>query len=272
VARWNPEGKTTTERGYGWAWQQLRQRILSRDLHLCQPCQREGKVTPATQVDHIKPKAKGGTDDAGNLQSICVACHDAKTEAEAAGGQGRRVKQVIGADGWPVQPKRQWEDKPRWSIPFGTQPSAIPVTIVCGPPASGKSYYVNANAKPGDVVIDFDVIRKSIGGKKWDQTDSVIRQAFKIRADLIRGLAHSTARHAWLIVTAPTQGERDAWQQALGNAEVVVIATPVDQCLARIAADPDRAEAAEAQADAVRAWWAANAGRGGLESPERPAS
>ncbi len=42
----------------------------------------------ATDVDHIVPKAKGGSDDRSNLQPLCEACHKAKTVADrmAAGG------------------------------------------------------------------------------------------------------------------------------------------------------------------------------------------
>jgi 5-methylcytosine-specific restriction protein A len=36
----------------------------------------------ATHVDHIKPKAHGGTDDDDNLESLCAACHRAKTATE----------------------------------------------------------------------------------------------------------------------------------------------------------------------------------------------
>lgn len=71
--------KKTTERGYGAAWRKLRGRILMRDKHLCQPCKRAGKLTQANEVDHIQPKAKGGTDEPENLQAICTACHKKKT-------------------------------------------------------------------------------------------------------------------------------------------------------------------------------------------------
>ncbi|HCL5939948.1 TPA: HNH endonuclease [Citrobacter freundii] len=37
---------------------------------------------PAETVDHIKPKAHGGTDDLSNLESICSGCHKAKTARE----------------------------------------------------------------------------------------------------------------------------------------------------------------------------------------------
>lgn len=36
----------------------------------------------AREVDHIVPKAQGGTDDDGNLQAINVLCHKAKTLRE----------------------------------------------------------------------------------------------------------------------------------------------------------------------------------------------
>lgn len=98
---WRGKG-SRHERGYGTAWDRLRKLILQRDLHLCQPCQRNGRVTVATQVDHIKPKAAGGTDDEDNLQSICKPCHDVKTQREAEDAQGRKHRQTIGLDGWPV--------------------------------------------------------------------------------------------------------------------------------------------------------------------------
>lgn len=91
------------ERGYGSAWVKTRAVILKRDSGLCQPCLAQGRPTPATQVDHVKPKAKGGNDDHDNLQAICTACHDAKTEREAAEAQGRKTDRVTyDAAGWPV--------------------------------------------------------------------------------------------------------------------------------------------------------------------------
>jgi 5-methylcytosine-specific restriction enzyme A len=84
--------KSRHERGYGSAWVKTRARILSRDRHLCQACLATSKPTLATEVDHITPKTKGGTDEDGNLQAICHDCHAAKTEREAAEAQGRTLK------------------------------------------------------------------------------------------------------------------------------------------------------------------------------------
>ena len=94
-------GSSTTERGYGWAWQKLRKRILQRDKFLCQPCLKDhNRVTAAHAVDHIVAKANGGTDDPANLRAICEACHLDKSMADQ--GKRRRQRPTFGEDGWPV--------------------------------------------------------------------------------------------------------------------------------------------------------------------------
>jgi 5-methylcytosine-specific restriction enzyme A len=79
-------------------WDRLRKTVMMRDQHLCQTCWRHGRVTAAHAVDHIKPKAQGGTDDLENLEAICRACHLDKTLRE----NGRRRRRTIGLDGFPV--------------------------------------------------------------------------------------------------------------------------------------------------------------------------
>jgi 5-methylcytosine-specific restriction protein A len=80
---------SAADRGYGATWVKLRRMIMSRDAGLCQPCRAAGRVTFAAQVDHIVPKARGGTDDPENLQAICRKCHQAKTDLEK--NEARRV-------------------------------------------------------------------------------------------------------------------------------------------------------------------------------------
>lgn len=86
----DPNRSSTTERGYGWSWQQLRLRILKRDSYQCQTCKLQGRLTAANHVDHVVRKADGGTDHEDNLQALCKPCHDAKTEAENASDRARR--------------------------------------------------------------------------------------------------------------------------------------------------------------------------------------
>lgn len=70
----------------GRPWRRLRDQVLKRDKHLCQPCKANGALIEATIVDHIVPQAEGGTDDLKNLQAICDPCHQAKTNEERRRG------------------------------------------------------------------------------------------------------------------------------------------------------------------------------------------
>lgn len=80
--------RSVTVRGYGWQWEKTRKRILSRDRHLCQECQRNDRVTLATDVDHITPKSQGGGDEDSNLQALCTPCHRTKTAREGNARKG----------------------------------------------------------------------------------------------------------------------------------------------------------------------------------------
>jgi 5-methylcytosine-specific restriction protein A len=97
--RWDHGGKTRHDRGYGTAWNKLRGFILQRDKHLCQACLRKGRPTPGNHVDHINPKAKGGTDEPDNLELLCRPCHDRKTIRE----KGHKPKPTTGLSGWPIE-------------------------------------------------------------------------------------------------------------------------------------------------------------------------
>nr|WP_246171148.1 HNH endonuclease signature motif containing protein [Pandoraea eparura] len=61
---------------------------MVRDKYLCQQCWRDGVLTPvgdkpySAWVDHIKPKAEGGTDDDDNLETLCRSCERAKTNRD----------------------------------------------------------------------------------------------------------------------------------------------------------------------------------------------
>ena len=96
-------------RGYDSKWDRLRITILERDKYLCQQCLRDGRLTPLKvkpydhAVDHITPKAKGGTDDPSNLESLCQEpCHRLKSEREALEGAGARPRPRYDAAGFPV--------------------------------------------------------------------------------------------------------------------------------------------------------------------------
>lgn len=87
-------GKTTAERGYGSRWQRARATFLSRSENvLCRMCQADGRVTPATVVDHVIPH--GGSQtlfwDSNNWQPLCKRHHDsAKQRIEKGGTPDKR--------------------------------------------------------------------------------------------------------------------------------------------------------------------------------------
>ena len=89
-------------RGYGPAWDKLRVQVLKRDGYLCQcrHCAAEDRPTLANEVDHIVPKAQGGTDDMRNLQAINSDCHKRKTAEDEGRAHHERI--VYGLDGYPV--------------------------------------------------------------------------------------------------------------------------------------------------------------------------
>lgn len=67
-------------RGYDGAWRTAREQYLRKNP-LCVECLREGKLTPATVVDHVVPH-RGDPKlfwDKTNWQALCSGCHNRKT-------------------------------------------------------------------------------------------------------------------------------------------------------------------------------------------------
>jgi len=103
---WSKDSRQS--RGYGAAWEQIRKRIIARDMGLCQICLRQGRTTKGKEVDHITPKAQakllGWTqeqiDADEQLQLLCKPCHRRKTDEE--NGRKHDPRPKIGADGWPI--------------------------------------------------------------------------------------------------------------------------------------------------------------------------
>lgn len=74
---------SSAQRGYGGRWQRLRAAYLAGHPVCVDPFGRhEGQVIPATEVDHITPRVRGGTDHVENLQALCKSCHSYKTSRE----------------------------------------------------------------------------------------------------------------------------------------------------------------------------------------------
>lgn len=73
---------TAAQRGYGGRWQRVRAMYL-RSHPLCVMCEREGRVSIATDVHHKIKRRDGGPDTESNLEALCHECHSRIT---ASGG------------------------------------------------------------------------------------------------------------------------------------------------------------------------------------------
>lgn len=103
VPSWRLDRRKTSERGYGWPWQQARAEFLR--LHpLCEMCERlkPPRIVAATTVDHRLPH-RGDQAlfwDTANWQALCTTHHNSDKQAIEKSG---RAPQRIGVDGFPIE-------------------------------------------------------------------------------------------------------------------------------------------------------------------------
>jgi 5-methylcytosine-specific restriction endonuclease McrA/shikimate kinase len=230
--RSNWSKQSPKERGYGWTWTKIRKLVMLRDGGICQVCLANNIIKEATEVDHIVPKTQGGTDEDHNLQAICKSCHQDKTAIESATSDNR------------VSYYPEWLPKPR-----------IPVTIIAGPPGSGKSTYAKKNAGKNDLVIDVDEIAAKITGKPiYQANQEEMSQAIRARNKMLADLADSSYNKCWFITTGKYESKREWWKKKL-NAELIVLETDKRVCMARVKADDRRpAEAKKMAIEAILGW------------------
>lgn len=60
------------QKGFNYGYSSRRKAVLHRDNYTCQCC---GKKNCRLEVHHIKFRGNGGTDDEGNLITLCTDCH-----------------------------------------------------------------------------------------------------------------------------------------------------------------------------------------------------
>ena len=149
------------------AWRHLRLAALKRDHFRCTVCGVYVGGKGDSRVDHIKPRAEYPELelDLGNLRTFC-ALHDNQRHFEKGGGSPRGC----GPDGWPtarddgMQAVGQGGRTGPLSHPAGLRPSTVPLVVVTGAPASGKSTWVEAQRGADDLVIDLDEIGSRMAG------------------------------------------------------------------------------------------------------------
>lgn len=111
------------------------------------------------------------------------------------------------------------------------------ITVVTGPPCSGKTTYVRDHARPGDIVIDYDAIAQALGAPDGHDHDPRLSEitAAAWSAAVARLVTGYPASTAWIIDSRPTTDRQFRYRRA--RAKIISLAAPADELHRRADAD-----------------------------------
>jgi len=117
------------------------------------------------------------------------------------------------------------------------------ITIVTGPPCSGKSTYIREHAQAGDIVIDMDRIALAItaeGTQPFEYSEKVRKVARAARGAAVReSLAIAQGERylgVYIIHTDPSPDQRMMYRAA--NARLIEMNPGKEVCLERLKSRP----------------------------------
>lgn len=105
MSRYEERRPNASQRGYDRRWRKVRALVLAENP-LCVMCEKLGRVTAATVVDH-KIRIKERPDlrlDRDNFQPLCKSCHDGAAQSR----DRRGYMKGVGVDGSPLDPNHPW--------------------------------------------------------------------------------------------------------------------------------------------------------------------
>ena len=91
------------------------------------------------------------------------------------------------------------------------------LTVITGPPCSGKTTYARQHALPGHVIVDFDAIAQALGSPVTHGHDRHLwKVATEARAAAVRAAIaqHRQGATAWVIDSQPDEAARQSYQRA----------------------------------------------------------
>jgi 5-methylcytosine-specific restriction protein A len=104
---WQRPAGAPDKRIRGRKGQQIRRRRLLRTNGLCEHCLNDGRITPATVVNHKVPLARGGEDVDENTENLC-ARHDDLVTAQQFGMDAPIEARGIDVSGRPTSGDHAW--------------------------------------------------------------------------------------------------------------------------------------------------------------------
>lgn len=107
-----------------------------------------------------------------------------------------------------------------WWTTDQPEPAQRDIVLVAGPPCAGKTTYVEANAQPGDLVLDRDTLGATAYRRALD------------------GLPHHHGR-AWVIRSAPGPAYRAHVAATIGATRTELLLPPTHELLTRADSRPD---------------------------------
>ncbi len=93
------------------------------------------------------------------------------------------------------------------------------LTVVTGPPCSGKTTYVRTRARPGDIVIDFDTMAQAFGSPTPHDHSAETRHVTMMarRAAIDAAITVSGKTDVWIVDCNITPHRMRAYRQAGAN-------------------------------------------------------
>jgi adenylate kinase family enzyme len=140
--------------------------------------------------------------------------------------------------------------------PEWLKPAQCELTIVFGPPGSGKTTYAIQHAGDEGIVIDVDMIRSQLSGLPiYASGGEWLTPAVRKRNSLLGALSKSiSTQKVWFVTTGSGPMRRRWWEEKLSPKSCIVMDTPVDICMKRVREDPRRDGVRSAHLKAISEW------------------